>query len=239
MIRQRQNFIFNAGNAAITPAGLTALAAQYPGNAAIGALVGQSLFAIQPNARVRTPGANLCFPKNPDLAFSCTPGNVNFANGLSIPTAFADWDVGLPFDQKEYGLRGDVNPTSKDSFNVKWRFQESPETNFVTQSNGFFGDIPFKSRNLNGGWTRQIGNHVVNDFRTAWQKLSVIFGGGCEDTLAGCILHADDIDKAFTNITFTGITVSGATMQSIGPATNLPQGREFACCSSRIAFRGP
>jgi outer membrane receptor protein involved in Fe transport len=234
LIRQRQNFIFNAGNAAITPAGLTALSAQYPGNAAVAALVNQSLTAIQPNARVRANGSNLCFPRNPALPpsvpglpnFSCTPGQPDFTNGLSVPTAFYDWDIGLPFDQKEYGLRGDVNPTSKDSFNIKYRFQESPETNFVTGSNGFFGDIPFKSRNLNGAYTRQISSHVVNDFRSAWQKLSVIFGGGCTDALKGCILHADDIDKSFTNITFNGIVSGGANLQSIGPATNLPQGRE-------------
>lgn len=226
LIRQRQSFTFNAGNPAITPAGLSALAAQYPGNAAIGALVNQSLAKIQPNVRVRANASNLCFPKDPALAFSCTPGNADFANGLSIPTAFFDWDIALPFDQKEYGLRGDFNPTSKDSFNAKYRFQKSPETNFVTGSNGFFGDIPFESKNLNGAYTRQVGSHMVNDARVAWQKLSVIFGGGCSDPLTGCIPHADDIDKAFTNITFTGITASGTTLQSIGPATNLPQGRE-------------
>ena len=226
LIRQRQQFTFNAGNAAITPAGLSALGAQYPGNAAVQAIVHQSLFAIQPGARVRAPGSTLCFPKDATLAFSCTPGNANFANGLAVPTAFADWDLALPFNQKEYGLRGDFNPSNRDSFNAKWRYQESPETNFVTGSNGFFGDIPFKSRNLNGGWTRQIGSHMVNDARAAWQKLSVIFGGGCSDPLAGCIPHADDIDKSFTNITFNGIVSGGANLQSIGPATNLPQGRE-------------
>jgi len=226
LIRQRQSFTFNAGNPAITPAGLSALTAQYPGNAAVQALAGQSLAAVQPNVRVRAPGSNLCFPRNPSLAFSCTPGNADFANGLSIPTAFYDWDIRLPFDQKEYGLRGDFNPTSHDSFNVKYRFQDSPETNSVTGSNGFFGDIPFTSKNLNGAWTHQVGSHAVNDFRMAWQKLSVIFGGGCSDPLKGCVPDAADIDKSFTNITFTGITASGVTLQSIGPATNLPQGRQ-------------
>jgi outer membrane receptor protein involved in Fe transport len=226
LIRQRQSFTFNVGSPVITPAGLSALAAQYPGNAAIAALVNQSLTKIQPSARVRTPASNLCFPKNPSLAFSCSSSSPDFANGLSIPTAFYDWDLPLPFDQKEYGLRGDFNPTSRDSFNAKYRFQKSPETGFVTGSNGFFGDIPFESKNLNGAYTRQIGNHMVNDARVAWQKLSVIFGGGCTDPLAGCIPHADDIDKAFTNISFSGLTASGISLQTIGPATNLPQGRE-------------
>ena len=225
-IRQRESFTFNAGNPAITPAGLQLLAAQYPGNPAIATLVNQSLFALQPNARVRSTASNLCFPKDPTLAFSCTPGNANFANGLAVPTAFADWDIGLPFNQKEYGIRGDFNPNSRDSFNVKYRFQESPETNTVTSSNGFFGDIPFTSKNLNGAYTRQIGSHSVNDLRVAWQKLSLIFGGGCTDPLKGCVPDAADIDKSFTNITFTGISASGTTLQSIGPATNLPQGRQ-------------
>jgi outer membrane receptor protein involved in Fe transport len=225
-IRQRESFTFNAGNPVITPAGLQALAAQYPGNPAIATIVNQSLFALQPTARIRSTASNLCFPKDPTLPFSCTPGNANFANGLAIPTAFADWDIALPYNQKEYGIRGDFNPNNRDSFNAKYRFQESPETNTVTGSNGFFGDIPFSSKNLNGAWTRQIGSHSVNDLRVAWQKLSVIFGGGCTDPLKGCVPDADDIDKSFTNITFTGITASGTTLQSIGPATNLPQGRQ-------------
>jgi outer membrane receptor protein involved in Fe transport len=225
-IRQRQSFTFNAGNPVITPAGLQALAAAYPGNAAVAAITNQSLFALQPNARIRSTASSLCFPRNPSLTFSCNPASADFANGLSIPTAFVDWDIALPYNQKEYGLRGDFNPNSRNSFNAKYRFQESPETNTVSSSNGFFGDIPFSSKNLNGAWTRQIGGHYVNDLRVAWQKLSVIFGGGCSDPLKGCVPDAADIDKSFTNITFTGITASGTTLQSIGPATNLPQGRQ-------------
>ncbi len=221
LIRQREQFAFEAGNPAITKAGLAQLAAAFPGNPAITALVNQSVFAIQPTARpnVNNPTGTLCFPRDPALA--CTG-----ANAVVVPTAFPVYDLPLPYDQKEYGLRGDFNPTTNDSFNVKYRFQESPETGFVSQSNGFFGDIPFSSKNLNGSWTRQVGSHGVNDFRAAYQKLSVIFGGGCTAPLTGCIPDAGLIDKSFTNITFTGITSAGVTLQSVGPATNLPQGRQ-------------
>lgn len=223
MIRQREGFNFQSGNPAITRAGLATLSAAFPGNPAIAALVNQNVFAIQPEARARADvaGGTICFPRDPTLA--CTG-----ANAVVVPTAFAEYPLPLPFDQKEYGLRGDINPTSKDSFNVKYRFQKSPETGFVGQSNGFFGDIPFQSRNLNGAYTRQLGNSMVNEFKAATQKLSVIFGGcaGEQDPLKGCIPDASLIDKAFTNITFNGITSAGVTMQSIGPATNLPQGRE-------------
>lgn len=229
LIRQREQFAFEAGNPAITRAGLASLATAYPGNPAIAALVNNSVFALQPSARANpnNPTGTLCFPRNPALPFSCNPLSADFPNGLSVATAFPVYDVPLPYNQKEYGLRGDINPTTSDSFNVKYRFQESPETGTLASSNGHFGDIPFASKNLNGSWTHQVGSHGVNDFRAAYQKLSVIFGGsaGSCDPLKGCIPHADDIDKAFTNITFTGIS-AGGTLQSIGPATNLPQGRQ-------------
>lgn len=221
LIRQRQQLAFAAGNPAITSAGLATLAAAFPGNPAIGALVNQGVFKLQPTARANpnNPTGTVCFPRDPALA--CTG-----ANAVIVPTAFPIYDLALPFDEKHYGIRGDFNPTSKDSFNAKWRYQQSPETGFVSQSNGFFGDIPFASKNLNGAWTHQLGTHGVNEFKAAWQKLSVLFGGGCTDPLTGCILNPTEIGNAFTNITFTGITITGATMQSLGPATNLPQGRQ-------------
>lgn len=223
MIRQREQFAFGAGNPQVTRSGLATLAAAFPGNPAIAALVNQGVATLQPTARPRAnqPTGTLCFPRDPALA--CTG-----ANAVSVPVAYHEYDLPLPFNQKEYGLRGDFSPTSKDSFNVKYRFQESPETGFLGASNGFFGDIPFKSRNLNGAYTRQIGSHLVNEFKAAWQKLSVEFGGcsGETDPLKGCIPDVSRIGNAFTNITFTGITTIGATLQSLGPATNLPQGRQ-------------
>lgn len=231
-IRQREQFAFEAGNPQVTREGLASLAAAFPGNPAIAALVNQGVATLQPSARPQSdqPQGTLCFPLNPSAAFSCNPAAdpAVFANGLAVPTAFHVYDLPLPFNQKEFGIRGDFSPTSRDSFNVKYRYQESPESNFVSQSNGFFGDIPFKSRNLNGAYTRQLTPHLVNEFKAAWQKLSVIFGGctGETDPLNGCIPDETQIGNAFTNITFTGITVTGATLQALGPATNLPQGRQ-------------
>jgi hypothetical protein len=71
-----------------------------------------------------------------------------------------------------------------------------------------------------------MSSRLVNNFSAAWQKLGVIFGGGCTDPLKGCITDTSLIDKNFTNITFTGIRAAGVTLQSIGPATNVPQGRQ-------------
>jgi hypothetical protein len=220
LIRQRQTFLFQAGNPAITPAGLATLAANFPGNAAIAAIVNQSVFALQPTARVQAGGntGNICFPKDPTLACSG-------ANAVLVPTGFPEYLLPLPFDQKEYGLRGDFNPSSKNSINVKYRFQSSPETNADSASNGWIGDVPFKSRNLNGQWTRQVTSRLVNNVTAAWQKLQVTFGDCTGPQLTGCQGSPAQIGTAFTNITFNGIRASGVTLQSIGPATNIPQGR--------------
>jgi hypothetical protein len=227
MIKQRSTFLFQAAAPAITREGLAALAAAFPGNPAIAALVNQSVFALQPTARLQNGQATgvLCFPKNPALA--CAG-----ANALNVPVGFPEYLLPLPVDLKEYGLRGDFNPTAKDTFNAKFRYQQAPSVNANSQSNGFLGDIPFKSRNLNGAYTRQITSTVTNEAKVAWQKLSVLFGScstGNTDPLKGCIPDptGGGIGTAFTNISFTGIRpVSNTTMQAIGPATATPQGRQ-------------
>jgi outer membrane receptor protein involved in Fe transport len=222
-IRQREQFAFQAGNATFIREDLPLLTAAFPGNAAIATLVNQNVNTLQPTARLQagSPVGTLCFPRDPLLA--CAG-----ANAVNVRTAFHEYDLPLPFDQKDFGIRGDFTPTARDNFNVKYRYQQSPETNFVSQSNGFFGDVPFTSRNINGAYTRQIGSHAVNEARVAWQKLKVGFGGctGNTDPLQGCIPDAPLIGTAFTNLTFTGLNTLGAAVQGIGPATNLPQGRE-------------
>jgi outer membrane receptor protein involved in Fe transport len=225
LIRQRQQFAFKSGSPSITREGLATLAANFPAAQfpAVAVLVNQSLAAIQPSARLQSGSvtSNVCFPKNPLLACSG-------ANAVLVPAGLQQYDLPLPYDQKEYGLRGDFTPTNKDSFNAKYRYQSSPETNSNSSSNGFFGDIPFKSRNLNGQYTRQIGGKSVNEIKLAWQKLSVFFGGcgtSSSDPLKGCIPGASGLDKAFTNVSLSGIRAAGISLQTIGPATNVPQGR--------------
>jgi hypothetical protein len=224
MIKQRSSFNFQAANPAITKAGLASLAAAFPGNPAIAALVNQSVFALQPTARAQSgqPTGTLCFPL--DQTVACTG-----ANAVNVPVVFPEYTLLLPLDLKEYGLRGDFNPTSKDAFNAKYRYQQNPNANAVSQSNGYVGDVPFTSRNLNGAYTRQLTNSISNEFRAAWQKLAVTFGGcrlaGSTDPLKGCIPDTTGQGTAFTNITFTGISPLGTTLQAIGTATGVPQGR--------------
>jgi hypothetical protein len=70
-----------------------------------------------------------------------------------------------------------------------------------------------------------VSNTSVNEFRFAYSRLFVKFCGGCEG-LKTCIPDPTLIDQAFTFLSLSSIRGSGgSSLQSIGPATNLPQGR--------------
>jgi len=140
---------------------------------------------------------------------------------------------------------------------VRWLYQRSAGRNQLF-SNEFLSDLPFQSKNLSGNWTRQLSSHASNEFRATYQNLFVKFGGGCTDLLKGCIPDpATSLDKAFTNIGFSGFgaiknpgdprpfLVGG--IRTIGPATNLPQGRlvkvlqfndNFTLTKGRHSFTG-
>jgi len=92
-IRQREQFAFGAGNPQVTREGLATLAANFPGNPAIAALVNQGVATLQPTARPRAnqPIGSLCFPRDPALACSG-------ANAVIVPTAFHEYDLPLPFN---------------------------------------------------------------------------------------------------------------------------------------------
>jgi outer membrane receptor protein involved in Fe transport len=235
-IRQFFNNTVSGSSLAPLPSEFAKLTAQYPGNAAIKAFVSQSAFAVsafgvkvQPRTDTPLARQTVCLPKNPllavDSAAACGTG-ANAANDFPVQMALPFFSWKANFVQPEYSLRGDMNVTKKDTFNVRYLWQKSDE--FAAQfSNEFISNVPFKSQNLAGTYNRQISSHINNEFRATWQKLYVLFGGGCEDTFTGCILDPlTGLQTTFTNIAFSGFGASlGSGVRAIGPATNLPQGR--------------
>jgi hypothetical protein len=244
-IRQFQNARFATGALAILPSEFAKLTAQYPGNGAIAAIVNQSVFALQPGTTVRAdiPTDFFCFPKNPLAATSVAgttpcvdPGAgasaaaiAAFNNGLKILAGAPQFFKPAPFVEPSYFIRGDMNVTKNNNFNLKYQHQTSPETEALTQSNGFFGDVPFTSWNINGQDVWTITPHLVNEVKVAKQRLSVEFGGssGTCEPLKGCMTRPIDLDKNFTRIGFSGVlgVVTRNGLAALGPATNLPQGR--------------
>ncbi|HEV7680633.1 MAG TPA: carboxypeptidase regulatory-like domain-containing protein [Pyrinomonadaceae bacterium] len=125
-------------------------------------------------------------------------------------------------------LRFDVKPSNQDSITLRYLKQTSASQNaLATPATGFNGDVPAGSKNMGVSWTRQIGNTMVNEARASFNKINVEFGGGCTTGTPGCIPGPAEIGVALTNITFPvalGLT-KGNALATIGPATNLPQGR--------------
>lgn len=230
-IRQRQSFTARGGNLAILPSEFTRLRAAFPGNNAITALTTQGAFALTNFGTVRPRSDRatdfVCISVNPTANCQvASPTNPNPNRTGFFAAAFPERIFSIPVDQDEYTLRGDINFTPGDNLTVQYLDQDGSTGNGLGGSGGFTGDIPATTRKFIGTYSRQFSSRVVNEFRFTYQNLFVKFGGGCTDSLAGCIIDPDNITEAFTNIQFGGVRgESGTTLQTIGPATNLPQGR--------------
>lgn len=152
---------------------------------------------------------------------------INLAGNLfQVANPQRDWSV--PFTENYWDFRFDVKPNNKDSITFRYLHQTEIFTNTLASSNGYSGDLPAGSKNFGGSWTRQLSNSMVNEFRAYYQKIGVEFGGGCDARTPGCIPAPLAIGNALANVTFGGVlglTKTSSALQTIGPATNLPQGR--------------
>ena len=191
-----------------TAAGIQALKAAFPNNAAIQYYADFSAFNLplgNPTARTDVAGQTL------------TLGTVN------IPTAAVRRLVPLNNRQDEYTFRSDANLTEKHRLWGRYFWQDSPNVNSLADVRGWAGDQPTQSKQIGGGWTWTISTRLVNEVRFNYSKLFTLFGGGSGGG-KGQIPHPDEIDKAFAFLNPT-FTVGGQGLLTIGPATNLPQGR--------------
>jgi outer membrane receptor protein involved in Fe transport len=220
-IVSRSSSTLLSGNPTIAPEELSRLSADFPNNAAIQALTNFSAFAL---SDLGTITERTDRPTNQFIIL----------NGERYRVAYPSRIVSFPDHQKEFSLKGDVNITDKHSFWYRHLDQRGPGKNSLATSNGFTGDVPFQGRHSGGALTSQLSTTAVNEFRFVFSRLSVIFGGGCEG-LGGCIQHPDNVLQSITNINFTGLNAltdtpagpvsTGVALQTIGGATNLPQGR--------------
>lgn len=153
------------------------------------------------------------------------PRSTVVIGGRTFRTAFPGRFVSFPLNAPEFSARGDVKITDKHSIWYRHLWQESDSVNALANSAGFTGDVPATSWHTGGQFTSQLSNTAVNEFRFAVSELSVDFGGGCDVGSPGCIPGTADILSATPNISFTGLTSGGTSLQTIGGATNLPQGR--------------
>jgi hypothetical protein len=142
--------------------------------------------------------------------------------------AFAERDISEPYTENEWSYRITVRATDKDNVDFRHIKQTQIFANNGAASNGFTYDVPATSKNLGGTWSRQISNSLVNEVKITTQDLDVEFGGANSAYGVFAIPKPADIGNAIANITFggglTGVT-RGIALSTIGPPTNIPQGR--------------
>jgi outer membrane receptor protein involved in Fe transport len=142
--------------------------------------------------------------------------------------AFAERTIAEPYKENEWSTRFTVRPTSKDNVDFRYLHQLQLFPNTGAGSNGFVYDVPAKSKNLGGTWSRQFTSSFVNEFKATTQDLAVEFGGANPSYGIFAIPSPSNIGNTVSNIGFAsifGLTRTSTTLATIGGATNLPQGR--------------
>jgi hypothetical protein len=148
---------------------------------------------------------------------------------LLFQAANPERDYSAPFTENEWSYRITVKPTSKDNIDFRHLYQIETFVNNGGSSNGFSYDVPATSKNLGGTWTHQISNSFVNEFKATTQDLNVEFGGADPSFGLSAIPKPANIANTIASISFSSAGNSGirggAALQTIGGATNIPQGR--------------
>jgi outer membrane receptor protein involved in Fe transport len=221
-ITQPGSFILNGGVPAIEASAFPALNAAFPSNGVIQAITHDSAFAF-PNFGTLSTRSDL------------PTGTVNIG-GTNYPIGFPSRDVTAPFNEKEFSVRGDYKINDKHSVWFRQYYQLELFQNDLASVNGFTGNVPERGNLSTASWTWQVSNTAVNSFEFVRNRLFVLFGGGC--STPNCIPDPSDILNTFTNIAFQAFPTSlGNTgLETIGPATNLPQGRTVTSYQFRDDF---
>ena len=192
-----------------TPAGVSALKAAYPTNAAVQYYADFSAFSLPIG--------------NPAVRPDVTQSTITLGT-TTVPVAAVRRLVPRNNKQNEYTGCGDANLTDKHRLWGRYFWQDSPGIDALVGVAGFSGDQPAQSKQIGGGWNWTISTRINNEFRFNYSKLFVLFGGGTTGG-KGQIPHPDNIDKALANFVPNFTAANGVGLLGVGPATNLPQGR--------------
>ena len=183
-----------------TPAGLTQLAAAFPGNPAVAAI--QAIGPYSVAAGNPAPGA---------------PSTVTVTDGVtSAPIEFATLSRSIPalFNDREFTGRVDVQLTSKDRVSSRYIFQQSIQTAATGRfAGGAWVDIPARDQQIALDWVHSFSSALVNQVRYSFSRAGFGFEGGSFPTCTRATIFECP----------TGITLGSGV--SFGIQNNLPQGR--------------
>lgn len=130
----------------------------------------------------------------------------------------------LPERQHIFSWLNRVDYTSGKN-SIAARYMLSRNNYFNAEDNGpagWFYNEPSLAQQTKLNWTRQISNNAVNEVAVAYSRENTEFGGG--ETNSDPAIS--QLKQAATHISLSkAFGSSGVNAPSIGPATNMPQGR--------------
>ena len=189
-----------------TPAGLSELAAAFPGNLAVAALNTIGPYAVAAGG------------PHPDGGHAKT---LLVSDGVTTaPIDFDSVDRNVPslFNDREFTGRVDVQLTSKDRVGARYIFQQNIQTGATAGTNGFAAgawvDVPARDQQIALDWTHTFSGNFVNQVRYSFSRAGFGFEAG---SFPNCL--QGNINNCPTNINV------GSGNLTFGLATNLPQGR--------------
>ncbi|MGH9616927.1 MAG: TonB-dependent receptor domain-containing protein, partial [Acidobacteriaceae bacterium] len=165
-----------------TPAGITQMAAAFPGNNAVAILQSSGPYAIpvgKPTA-VPTPAAT-CGGFTPGPSGTCLetitgPGG---ATATDVPFSLVQRFVPSPYTDAEYLGRLDWQPTEKDHLFARYYYQS-------TLAQAADGDVPSGgyvnvygiTHSVGADWTHTFNSNWVDQLRYSFQQATIAFEGG-------------------------------------------------------------
>jgi len=194
------------------PAGLQQLAAAFPNNPGVAALVNNGPFSIKTG--------------NPQAYGEVVNQSVT-VNGTTISVPFQGISRGVPAQSNDEEVMGklDWQPTSKDHLFARYFYQTNPNLNAggsVPAGNWY--NVPGTTHSIGADWTHTFSTQWIDQLRYSFQQSTVAFEGGA---ISNCTISNPGVCTSSININgnFADSAGNGFTNLGYGYADNIPQGR--------------
>jgi hypothetical protein len=194
--------VYGTGLLTPTPAGVATLASCFPGSATVTALQTYGPYAVKGG--------------NPIPQGTPAPEPLTGCAGVEE----AGIQRTLPTDSRQYNFVVKLDfQTAKNHFYGRYIYNNSNFFNNDPGGGGAASGYPFNepalAQDYGFSWTRDISNHMANEFRASYGRENVGFGG---NTIGNTMPAPGSLTTALTSFTFTDPTVLG-----FGPNDAFPQ----------------
>ena len=208
--------VFPSGALTPTPLGTTQLSTCFPGSTSVAALQTYGPFGIAGGSPTISGTPTVAYYDDAPVNNTTDPVNGSPACGYQL----AGVQRTLPNGFHSFNLltRLDVLATNTDSLFFRYLFGKSLFYNAAGNvAAGYPINVPALSQSVLIDWDHTFSNHMVNQLRIGYSRLSVQFG---TNTLGNTVPGTNQVGEALTSISFIPATLLG-----FGPPTGFPQGR--------------